>query len=410
MRFSLLRRTLIWFCCAASLLLASCSSPSLDTLKRQDLFSIKLGRMENCIDLFQIDGVKSPSKNRIVMRGGIFYVANGNSDKIMVFSSYGDLIGLYYNPQENPKPVLTGEDAGPGRMTNKQAVAYLFQDIGEIAVNRGGMLLVDDLSPHAQKVYDDKLGAVLNHIVLRFDEKGRYLDYIGQEGPGGAPFPYIEGLYVTQNDEVVVVARTDKHSLVYWYDASGKRKYLVDISEDSLPVPNERRYLPSLKGIRPDPEFPLLSLQVDYYPLSDEQNQNQSDAPRIESRIYSLNPSNGGYESWFSLPYETSPLKDASRFEPKHVQSLHNFLGMGAGGKYYFTHRASDDTHVLTIIERGGRVAQKRLLEVDDSLLVDVAYYLSFDGVISGLYGFEDRALVAWWSPGGTVPESSAAP
>lgn len=400
----------ILFFCAAVLVLSACGEATPELLKRQDLFSLKLGRMENGIDMFQIGGVKSASKNRVFMRNGIFYIANGNSGKIMEFSSYGDLIGLFYNPQENPKPVLMGDDAGQGRISNKQAVSYSFQQIGEIAVSRTGNLLVDDLSPEAQRVFDEKIGAELNHVVLRFDEKGRYLDYIGQEGLGGSPFPYIEGLYVTINDDIVVVSRTTKRSLVYWYDASGKRKFLVDITDDTLPIPNEGRFVPSLKAIRPDPEYAILSLHIDYYPVANIEASQQTELPRVESRVYSLNVPSGVYNGWFSLPYETVPLKEASQFEPKRVQALHNFLGTGVGGRYYFTHRAGDDRHVLTIVERNGRVQQKRLLEIDDSSLVDVDYHLSFEGVISGFYGFEDHALIAWWRADGSTPGVAASP
>ena len=70
------------------------------------MFSIPLGKLENQIDLFSSSGGTTERETHIFMRDGWFYVANGNSGKVMVFSSYGDLIFLLYNPVTNPAPVL----------------------------------------------------------------------------------------------------------------------------------------------------------------------------------------------------------------------------------------------------------------------------------------------------------------
>ena len=69
-----------------------------------ELFSLSMGKMEDQIDLFQFENAMVERANSITMRDGWFYVANGSAGKIMVFSSYGDLIFLLYNPQTNPAP------------------------------------------------------------------------------------------------------------------------------------------------------------------------------------------------------------------------------------------------------------------------------------------------------------------
>ena len=61
----------------------------LEELNREELFSLQIGKMDNQIDLFQVGGVMAGAKNRIYMRDGLFYLANGNSAKIMELSSYG---------------------------------------------------------------------------------------------------------------------------------------------------------------------------------------------------------------------------------------------------------------------------------------------------------------------------------
>lgn len=363
-----------------------------ELLKREDLFSLRLGKMEDSVDLFQIDGIKSTHKNRLFMRNGIFYISNGNSGKIMEFSSYGNLLGLIYNPQDNPKPVLMGEENNQGRLSNKMAVPYTFSELGDIAVARSGLLYAEDLTPEHRRSIDPKLGAVLNHIILRFNSHGQFLDYLGQEGIGGSPFPYVESIHTTVADDLVVVCRTTRQWLIYWYNANGQRKYYVSIALDKLPVPAEAGWIPDLKSVKPDPEYPQLYLHLDYYP-----NSSGSQSNLVTSRLYTLNLISTNYESYFSLPQETQVLSGTSRFEPAKVQSLHEFLGESIGGHFFFINRSGDNQRKLTILDRNGRVLNTRSLMIEDSQLVDLDLHLSFEGVISGFYGFEDRALVAWW-------------
>ena len=84
--------------------LTGCRQTAIEELNRQELFTLGLGKMEDQIDLFQTEGELFNLKNRICMRDGLFFIANGNSAKIMAFSSYGDLIYMLYNPERNPGP------------------------------------------------------------------------------------------------------------------------------------------------------------------------------------------------------------------------------------------------------------------------------------------------------------------
>jgi hypothetical protein len=380
---------------AIVLLMGGCTAGVPDLLPRKDLFSVRLGKVEDGIDLFQAKGIKSQRKNRIFMRNGIFFIANGNAGKVMEFSSYGDLITLLYNPQENVRPYSAGQDKAGGRVSNKQVVPYTFQEVGEVAVTRSGTLLVEDRAPQARSVRDPKLGVMLSNVLLRFDKRRQYVDYLGQEGIGGSPLPYVQGLYVTTGDDIVAVCKTPAQWLVFWYNDQGVRRYAVSIDLSTLPMPAPGSPLiPSLVEVRPDPEMPLIYLLIDYYPDGAAASERER---RVESRIYTLNLASGSYDAWFSLPYETQDLAGASEFEPKIVQSLHSFLGVTLGGNFLFTNHWADDRYQLTIMDRNGRVMQKRLMAIEDSKLVDMDLHLSFDGVLSAFLGLDDRAQIAWW-------------
>ena len=65
---------------------------------------------------------------------------------------------------------------------------------------------MEDVVPDARAEEDEENHAYLNRVVRRFDTSGVYLDYLGQEGIGGTPFPYIEAIHVNEADEIIVVS------------------------------------------------------------------------------------------------------------------------------------------------------------------------------------------------------------
>ncbi len=115
-----------------------------------ELFSLSMGKMEDQIDLFQFENAMVERTNSVTMRDGWFYVANASAGKIMVFSSYGDLIFLLYNPQTNPAPTILGpvdtngaHELGCPRCTTPRAsaCAIRLRRCGEHAGVRGLSLL-----------------------------------------------------------------------------------------------------------------------------------------------------------------------------------------------------------------------------------------------------------------------------
>ena len=82
----------------AALLFTGCSGSTYSTLEKEQLFSLPIGKMEDQLDVYY-DGVSSfNDKIRVLMQDGIIFIANGRGLKVMEFSSYGDILSLYYNP------------------------------------------------------------------------------------------------------------------------------------------------------------------------------------------------------------------------------------------------------------------------------------------------------------------------
>ena len=85
------------------------------------------------------------------MRDGFFYIANGESKKIMEMTSYGDLVRLYFNSDANPEPSFMSQDNAVS--ATRKATIYPFNQLGAIAVdNRQYLYAVDELPVERQEL------------------------------------------------------------------------------------------------------------------------------------------------------------------------------------------------------------------------------------------------------------------
>jgi hypothetical protein len=375
----------------------SCQRKGLQELVREELFSLPLGKMEDQIDLFQIDGAPQEHKNTIFMRDGQFFIANGNSGKIMTFTSYGDLISLIYNPDTNPAPMLVAPRSGEETVSTRSSVKYPFKDIGEITVSSDKILYVEDDVPDGKGVRDEKTGAYLNRVILRFDRLGKPQGYIGQEGVGGTPFPFIVGLSMTGRDQLVVVCRLPDYSWqVFWYSKDGTLLYQVEIDPANLPT--EKGVIPSLTGVFADMKDPMLYLMIQYYRETiDEATHAQSSMENYASRVYKLSLKTGAYESYVQLP-PNPKRKEKSGFTTTEIPAPPNdLLGVSSNGSYYLLGFMDSNLYVLTILDPSGRVRARRYMVIEDSELLFRDIRLSPTGLVFGLLCDTTKARISWW-------------
>ncbi len=372
----------------AGFLFSSCQkrSDSGVILESQKLFTIQIGVMEDEIDLFHRGQALPNKKNRIFMYQGLVFVGNSIGNKIMEFSSYGDLLSLLYNEETNPRPVLLSPIQQGQKVANKTFVAFPFQEIGEIAVTSDHLLLVEDHVPPERRLLDQDTGAVLQHIIHRFGADGEYLDYIGQEGVGGTPFPFIVSLNLTSRDEMVVVTRTLNDYWVYWYGTDGDILFTVHIDEAHLPASNENGYVPSLSKIYPDLEELRLYLSVNY---------ESAEEIGVDSRVITLDVSSGVYNSRFRLPENLEPVPGSEGME--YLQSVYHFIGTAQGGYLFFLGRNNTMEHSLIILDSQGKLVADRILRHDNSEVFLSEFSVSKEGIITALLGDPRGADIYWW-------------
>jgi len=376
--------------------LGACSRVQIPVLEREDLFSLEYGKMEDQIELF-LDGSAVTRKTRLAMRGGLFFVSSGYGNRIMEFTSFGDLLTLYFNANQNPRPVLLQSGDDELRTTNRRAYEYPFNVVGEVAVTGSNILLVEDQVPDRVAVFDEDLGVRLNRVVVRLDQNGNQIDYLGQEGIGGSFFPYIDEIYVTANDDIVVTTIAPPRKIVYWFTSDGTLLRRIELTPDTLPVPAEVGALPLLESVRPDYDLRRLYAKVNYY-VRDQAGANESGTAveRLMSRVYWINIDDGSYEGFVDVPRNVKRDSVLGAFAEEE-EFYYEFVGAASGEHLFLLSRESRQQSQLLILHTSGQVVRRRALDLDYDEIVMRDLHLSNNGILSALLANRNEVDIVWW-------------
>ena len=378
-----------------AVLVAACQPAVTPELERVELFQLAVGPMEDQIDLFRVGG-GAASTTDLFVRDGLFYVANGHSEKVMQLSSFGDLILLIYDPASNPVPVGLG---AAGATATRVAVAHEFNELGRVVVDSERRLYAQDTVDQRRWIRDAEYGVVLKRAVLRFSRRGELLDILGQEGVGGAPFPFIHRLGVGGDDGLAVVARTPDLWVVYWFDPSGRPRLVTELPHRG-----------SLRGARdpaiiwdvfPNPRHPTLSLFVDRLDRDSEAAAAGIDGgddrgPDRRSReVWQFDAEVGAVVGRVRLPdARPAPATVGSAAPPAPTFYP---LGVTDGGYVFMIRREDDQFHLLTVLGPNGRVAARRRLQLEEQGLTFSRLGMTSNGVVYALLGEQEVARMVWW-------------
>lgn len=382
-----------------TLLFFSCTeSRGVISLEDNHLFSLRYGNFEDQLDLFTLAN-PSPVQTKLAMRDGFFYIANGEAKKVLELNSYGDLLSIYYNGEGNPIPSFAEREESDTVSTTRKAVEYPFNSLGSIAADSRKYIYVVDQLPPERHEQDVENRLLLSQIVLRFANDGAFVDYIGQRGPGGIPFPYIKDIYTTHNSELVVVCQTNEGMVVYWFDKTGYLRRTIPFMVEQLPNPIAEESLYdvhiSLENIIPSHTEDKLFIKIDYYTSSVDTASNvESGIDYTTSLLYSLDINTGVYGEPLTIPpYEQEVTDGFSRL----VYNLaYNFLGVTDSGWLFFIIADENGYSIQMMQENGDRVL-RRHLDMEHSSTLYHTMSLSPEGIISMLLAQEDEAKVLWW-------------
>ena len=367
----------------------------ISSVAREDLFSLDIGRMEDQIAMFSMEGDQGIRHSGMVMRDGFFYISDGNGRKILRFNSYGDLLFMIYNEELNPPPIsLKPLQAG---LVTRWAVSYPLQEPGVITVDSRKHIYVRDKLPYERHNFDVENRAYLDSIILHFDADGRFIEYLGRDGIGGSPFPNIEAIYVSAQDDLAVVCRLPTGWNIYWFDAGGAFQFLIQLKNEAIPVPPDRdMVIPSVDNIVAAPDSRMLYVKVDYYrDTYDESTNTRTGNEPDSSVVWIMNAENGVWEekNIIEIPFYEYTYTERNRRVTTRV--FYSMMGVIRDGKIFLSFPV-ENGYSLLLLSSGGE-QQQRLIEVGNDELQFNIFNLSMDGILSGLLVDEWQVKLVWW-------------
>lgn len=377
--------------------LAGCAKSNLvHTLNENELFTLKYGNFEDELNLFDLAG-NGNINTYMNMCDGFFYIANGEAKKIIELNSYGDLLSLFYNEDVVKNVSFADKNS---KNSAKKAVSYPFNTLGPVAVDSRKHIYAVDTLPFERQEKDRERRLLLSNIVLRFDSEGNFVDYLGQQGPGGTPFPFVDNIYTTNNDELVVVCRTNEGPVVYWFNTSGFLLYEIPITNETTPSlkredETEAPAFISIGKVVPDANEYKIYIKIDYYIAAlDSALKVQSGIDYEKTMLYPLDVTTGRYSDALEIPAYESIVKENLTKESYNLP--YDFLGVNDTGWFFFI-TPTDEGFLVQMVQPDGQSILKRSLSVDHSKVLYYALSLSKKGIISGLFVKSEKAEVKWW-------------
>jgi hypothetical protein len=381
---------------AAALALSACSGAGIASIDREDLFFLDIGPLEDQIALYNLEGDAGVRRLDFAMRDGLFYIADGGGGKIVRYNSYGDLLFMIYNEETNPAPINLTTNIEDSAQVTRWAFSYPLREPGKIAVDSRKHVYAEDRLPPERYRFDQESKALLNGIILHFDADGRFIEYLGQEGIGGSPFPRIVGLYASIRDELAVVCRTPAGWNMYWYNAEGTLLYLVQLKNSAIPAPPDwPAAISAVDTIMAAPDGRQLFLKVDYYrDALDESTNTRTGTEPDSSIVWIMNVEDGSYAHSMEVPLLEYPATENGH--TVNTRMLYSMLGVLRGGKV-FLYFPVETGYSILLLDTETKEQRQGYIRVSNEELRFNAFHLSAEGVLSALLVDDLRAKMVWW-------------
>ena len=319
----------------------------------------------------------------------------------MQFTSYGDIIGIYYNEESNPTPNLGNEiflTENNIQTSTQQILKYPFNKLGKICADKKkNWFVVDSLPPERQE-FDEKSKLALRQVVLRFSEDGNFIDYFGQEGPGGTPFPFIREIYTTLNNELVVISQSTNGQIAYWFSDAGFLKYTIPVEIENLPkladIPTEDLFI-SLDTIIPDRKEQILYIKVDYQRRTfDTSTKAVAGIKFVATYLYPLDIEKGFYADSLLIPAHEYTITEGFSKSTQNIP--YDFFGVSENGWLFFM-LADENGFLVQLVQLNGQRVLNRRINMDFENTKYYNFNLSDEGIISAIQILKDNAKVSWW-------------
>jgi len=374
---------------------AACARQGVVSIQREDLFSLDIGPMEDQIALYNFEGGGSRQAG-IAMKDGLFYISDTNGGKIVRYNSYGDLLFLIYNDETNPEPANLKPKADNGALVTRWAFTYPLRTPGKIVVDSRKHIYVEERLPRERHVIDTKNRVLHDSVILHFDEDGRFIEYLGQGGQGGGPFPRITGLFSSVQDEIAAVCLLPQGWNVYWYNSQGEQLFLIQILKSAIPAPPDwRDFIASIDTVIAAPDARKLYIKVDYYrDIFDKSTNTHVSTEPVSTLIWILNVDGGNYESYAEAPlYEYSYIENG---RTAYMRLFYSMLGLVNNGEILLYFPVEKGYAVLRM-DSNGSGQRRGFIELEAGEARFNNFHLSPEGILSALLADEWKVKVVWW-------------
>jgi hypothetical protein len=381
---------------AASLIIASCTRPGVDSMQREDLFSLDIGPMEDQIALYSFEGDGGIRQAELAMKDGLFYISDSNGGKILRYNSYGDLLFLIYNDETNPEPANLKPKTDNGALVTRWAFTYPLKSPGKITVDSRKHIYAEERLPRERHVFDANNRVLQDSVILHFDEDGRFIEYLGQGGQGGGPFPRIAGLYTSVQDEIAAACILPQGWNIYWYNSQGEQLFLIQIQNNAIPAPPDwRDFFASIDTVIAAPDARKLYVKINYYrEIFDKSTNTRVSTEPLSTLIWILNVDSGNYESYAEAPfYEYSYLENG---RTATVRLLYSMLGLTRNGGILLYFPIETGYAVLRM-DSSGHGQRRGLIELEPGEARFNSFHLSPEGILSALLADEWKVRAVWW-------------
>ncbi len=380
----------------AILFMVSCRE-SIGSIEETELFKLEYGFYDNQLPLFMIDA--SNMEAHMAMRDGIFYITAANTGKLMILSSYGELLQLVYNEDKNPKPTLltiTENTDNSKGLQGRIAYSYPFIAPKKIAIDSKQNIYIEDSIPSERVRIDPETGIVLQSVIQKISLNKGYVDYIGQEGIGGTPFSYIENIFCTNSNELVVITQSENGYIIYYFDSSGKLITSLEVTKKNLPLPvGNERLIPILDTVYPELDGTSLFVKIDYFEnIVNKETQTVISMNFIYSIIWKVDRNSGKMiENYKIEPFITQSENNKTAQIHKRSWSL-----AGYARKYLFLYGISDKGDTMyALYNCDSKHLSMYTVKIDNSKLQYADFNISNDGIVSALLCGEKDISVVWW-------------
>ncbi len=381
----------------AALFLLACQTQEIINLEKEERFVLGIGALEDELDLFQRNGLAPAQDTHLYLQEGMFYILNGPRAKVLEFTSFGDLLRMIFNPDLNPPPITLKDNQTTGMVSTKVAVPFPFHSTGRFVVTPTRDLYIQDrqIRPQSRLVGNN----LDESVILRFDRRGEYQDYIGREGVAGSPFNLIHGLYTDDRSGLHVVTRSLTTVSVYSYLRSGDLIYQRDFPIDSMPLPQEYAGL-SVQVIFEkavvDWSSPWVYLYLTYVSsVLDAGSRAQTGIQVLSSWVHTIDLETAQVLDSFQVPRVISQERDGeiTRVYERPLE----LLGLTRGRDFCFLGLERPGLFRVLFTDTRGEVTEQRGLSIDLEEMKFYRFSLASNGTLAALLGDGQRVRAVWW-------------